>query len=157
MSRNTTSGRQLANSYAYGYGKHLVGDYSGSTIWQWDQDSYLEDSAEIERERVTRPLDGKLLGAPGRDIELNRFELYGEMGAGNLNETNPKVCLQVSTNRGKTFGTERWASVGKSGEFENEVIWNNLGRAKSFVFKIKASDNAQFVIRDASIDFEIGI
>jgi hypothetical protein len=156
LSSQTSEGRDIAQSYAYAYGRHLVGDYSGSNIYEWG-DGYTENSAEIERERITLPLDGKLLGAPGRDIELNRFELFAEMGVGNINEVDPQICLQVSTNRGRTFNTERWASIGRSGEFENRVIWNNLGRAQSFVFKIKAADNAQFVIRDAAVDFEVGI
>jgi hypothetical protein len=156
LSRNTTAGRDVAHSYVFAYGKHLVGDYTGSTIWQWDQDNHLEGTNEIERERVTRPLTAEMLGVPGGWIELNRFELFTEMGVGSLNETDPKICLQVSTNRGRTFTTERWASVGKSGEFQNRVIWNNLGRAESFVFKVKAADNAQFVIRNSAIDYEIG-
>ena len=157
LSSTTTTGRDIANSYAYAYGKHLVADYSSGDIFDWDESTYTENGSEIARERITSPLTADKLGVPGGSIELNRLEIVLEKGQGNLSETNPRLMLQVSTNGGKTYGTERWAPIGKSGEFKNRVIYNNLGRAEEFTFKLKAADNAFFGIRGANIDYEIGL
>jgi len=53
---------------------------------------------------------------------------------------DPQIMLQTSKDFGKTWGTERFASLGKTGEFLRRVRWSRLGRAYAFTFKLKISD-----------------
>lgn len=155
LNRSSSTGRGLANSYAFIYGKHLVADYRNENIYELDVDTYKENGLQMTRERTTGPLHAGLLGFPGYDIELERFELIVERGQGDVTTTDPKIMLQISTNGGRTFGTEMWKSIGKSGEFARPIVWTGLGKAEQFVFKIKTSDPVKFSIHSAAAEIEI--
>jgi len=157
LTRTASTGRDLANSYAFGYGKHLIGDYSDSNIFQWSNTTYTENSNAIHRERTTGVLHSGLLGQPGLEIELDRFELIMERGVGDVTTTDPQIMLQVSYNGGRTFGPEMWRSVGKSGQFERKIEWQGLGRAEKIVLKIKTSDPVNYLIYSAVADIELTV
>jgi len=157
LSRSTTEGRDLANSYAWAYGKHLVADYSNSNIYYWDAENYTENGSPMTRERTTGVLHSGMFGQDGLEIELNSFELIGERGVGNLTSTDPQFMLQISTDGGKSFGAELWESAGKSGQFNYKVVWHNLGRSEQFVFRIKTSDAALFSIHAGSMEVDLGV
>ncbi len=54
--------------------------------------------------------------------------------------SEPQIALQISKDFGKTWGTERFCGLGKTGEFLRRVRWLRLGRAFAFTFKLKISD-----------------
>jgi hypothetical protein len=157
LARSTSTGRDRANSYAWVYGKHLVADYANSNIYYWDLDNFTENGSPLTRERTTGAFHSGMFGQPGHDIELNMFEIIGEKGVGNLVSTDPQFMLQLSTDGGKTFGTEMWESAGPSGQFNYKVRWHGLGRSEQFVFRIKTSDAAFFSIQTASAEVELAI
>ena len=157
LARSATTGRDLANSYAHIFGKHLIGDYSDSNIFQWDIDTHTENGSAIHRERTTGVFHSGLLGDPGKQIELTRFELILERGVGDVTTTDPQVMLQISTDAGRTFGTEMWGSVGGSGEFQQRLYWTGLGRAEQFTFKVTTSDPVLYSIHSANADIDLGI
>jgi len=159
LSRSSTSGRDLANSHSFAYGKNLVADYRNSNIYEWDVNTYDENGLPLTRERNTSPLTGGAVGAPGREIELNRFELILERGVGLLSGqgSDPVIMLEISIDGGRTYGTEQWGRIGKSGEFLQKVEWFGLGRAAEFVIRIKTSDPVTYSITGANADIEITI
>lgn len=52
----------------------------------------------------------------------------------------PQIMMQTSKDFGHTWGTERWCSLGKVGEYLQRARWSRLGRAYGFTFKLKISD-----------------
>ncbi len=159
LSRSSTNGRDLANSHAYAYGKNLVADYRNSNIYEWDVNTYDENGLPMTRERASGVLHGGLAGAPGKELELNRFELILETGVGLVSGqgSDPVIMLQMSLDGGRTFGTEQWAKIGKSADFLQNVEWFGLGRFKEAIFKIKTSDPVTYSIHSANADIEVGI
>ncbi|MCZ6897637.1 MAG: hypothetical protein O7D95_02860 [Betaproteobacteria bacterium] len=153
------TGRELSNSHAFAYGKNLVGDFSGPNIYEMDVNTFDINGASQIRIRDTGPLHGGLLGAPGNEIELNRFELILERGVGLISGqgSDPIIILQLSIDGGRTFGTEIWEHIGKSGEFLQKVQWNGLGRASEFIARIKSSDPVPYCIHGANADIELTI
>lgn len=158
-SRSSSTGRSLANSHAFVYGKNLVADYRNSNIYEWDMDTFTENGLPMTRQRDTGPLHGGLVGAPGRELELNRFELILERGVGILTGqgSDPVIMLQISVDGGRTFGTEFWAKIGKSAEFMQKVEWHGLGRFAEGIIRIKTSDPVTYSIHSANADIDIAI
>lgn len=153
--------KYIGNSHAYAYRKNLIADNSNGNIYELDVETYDENGTNIERWRDSGPISGVLLGNPGKRIELNRFELIMEVGAGELpstadNRENPYVMLSLSTDGGKTFGTERWGQLGKMGEYV-KVEWPALGSFYEAIIRIKFSDPNYYSIHSAAADIEVGI
>ena len=159
LSRSGSTGRALSNSYAFAYSKHLVGDYNSSIIYELDVDTFTENGSPITRVRDTGPLHGGLLGAPGSEIELNRFELILERGVGLIigQGADPVIMLSLSIDGGQTFGTEIWAHIGESAQFMKKVEWHGLGRASEFLIRISTSDPVPYSIHSANADIEVAI
>lgn len=64
---------------------------------------------------------------------------------------NPVVMLQVSTDGGNTFGDERWAYGGLTGQYSYRTIWYGIGAGTLFVFKFTISDRVNVVITGAKV------
>lgn len=156
-SSDATGGRNRANSYAYAFGKHLVADYVSGNIYELDAETYTENGETIVRLRDSAPITGEALGVPGKEIEMNSFELFLETGVGlkSGQGSDPVVMLSFSDDGGRTFSTEQWGSVGKSGQFEGFVVrWTGLGRFSSRVIRIRVSDPVFYSIYSAAAELE---
>lgn len=160
LSSGNEGGKDKMASYAFAYRKHLVGDFDSGNIFELDMDTYDDNGDAIIRTRDTGPLHGGLVGAPGKSIEVNRFELLMETGVGLLSGQgkDPKVMLSWSDDGGRTFSTEQQGSVGGSGQFMKKVEWFGLGSTSDArIFRIRTSDPVHFCIHSAAVDVEIGI
>jgi hypothetical protein len=60
--------------------------------------------------------------------------------------------LQISKDGGHTWSTERWKSMGQSGEYTTRVRWNRLGKGREFIPKIIISDPVKRNISKAYLD-----
>lgn len=63
---------------------------------------------------------------------------------------DPQVMLQISRDNGRTFGAEKWTSIGKVGQYGKRAIWRRLGSARDFVFQLTVTDPVKFTIVHAS-------
>jgi len=153
--------RHWADMSAYAFRKTLVTDYrtDNGNIYELDLDTYDRNGSALTRERITGPLWGGMVGAPGKEVEVNRFELIMETGTGILTGqgSDPKLMLQTSPDGGKTWSTEMWGDIGPLGEFLYKVEWGPLGAYDSCLFRIKTSDPVLFSIHSAAADVEVGI
>lgn len=70
----------------------------------------------------------------------------------------PYVWLQKSDDGGRTFGNERWATLGRQGVYRTRVRWNRLGAARNRVFRISMSDPVRTALigADFSVDAPAG-
>ena len=161
LSSGDSGGRNIANSYAFAYRKHLVGDVNSGKIYELDPDAYDDNGAAIIRVRDSAPLHGGLFGAPGKTITMNSFELIMETGVGLVSGqgSDPVVMLSFSDDGGKTFSAESWgdADVGTLGQFIFKVRWNCLGSFESRIIRIQTSDPVYYSIHGATAEIEIGI
>ena len=66
--------------------------------------------------------------------------------------SNPQVMLKVSKDGGRTYAIERWASLGRIGQYLARVLFNRIGRGKDFVFKVRISDPVKRVVHGTYID-----
>lgn len=156
---SSDEGRYIGNSHAYAYRKNLVADYRNGNIYELDIDAYTENGTTIQRIRDTGPIHGELLGAPGKWVEMNRFELIMETGVGlSVGQgIDPVVMLSWSDDGGKTFSTEQWGEIGRLEGDYIKVEWFALGGFYSRIMRIKTSDPVFYSIHSANADMEVGI
>lgn len=158
-SSGISGGRNIANSYARAYGKHLVADYQNGNIYEVDEDTYTDNGAAIIRMRDTGPIHGGLVNKPGKRLEMNRFELILETGVGLTSGqgSDPVIMLSFSDDGGMTFSTEMWGTVGQIGQYQWKVEWFCLGSFESRIVRVKTSDPVHYSIHSAGADIEVGI
>lgn len=157
LSSGDAGGRWRGNSYAYAHGRHYVSDATTGRVFYMNEDAYTEGGARVLRERTSGPLHGGLVGAPGKPIEMARFELLMEVGVGDIAapNTDPEVMLQFSDDGGRTWSTEQRGKVGKDGEYLTIVEWHGLGRSRSRMIRIRTSDAVPYTIFGAAADLEV--
>jgi hypothetical protein len=149
--------RYRATSYAFAFRKHLVAD--NQNIYQVSLDAFTDAGEPILRVRDTGPLHGGLFRAPGKELEMNRFELIMETGTGLLSGQgfDPKIMLSFSDDGGKTFSTEMWGQIGQMGQGIFKVEWSVLGSFFSRIIRVQTSDPVFYSIHSASADIEVCI
>ena len=159
LSSGTSGGRWIANSYAYCFRKHLIADHRNGNIYELNDTTYTENGAAIVRTRDSAPIHGGLLKAPGKRLEMNRFEILLESGTGLISGqgSDPVIMLSFSDDGGRTFSTEMWGTTGQIGEYQFKVEWFALGSFDSRILRIRTSDPVNYTIFSGAADIEIGI
>ncbi len=108
----------------YAFGKHLVADTTGSIS---EMDISFPTEADGGPKRWLR-IPPPLVATEDR-LFVDQLTLQVEPGLGTVTGqgADPQVMLRVSLNFGKTWGPERTASVGKTGQYDRLVQWNGGG------------------------------
>jgi hypothetical protein len=124
--------------------KNYVSSYLDGGIYELDANAYTDNGTYIKRQATTMHLRNG-----GEEFSLDEVMLDMETGVGLQvgQGTDPKIMLQASKDGGRTFGCERWASIGKVGEYLSpRVIWRRLGRSRDFVLQFTLTDPVKFII-----------
>jgi len=159
LSSGIFGGRDITNSYAYAFGKHLVADYRNGNIYELKDDVYTDNGEEIIRIRDSAPIHGGLVGQVGAWLEMDRLEIIMETSQGLLTGqgSNPVVMVSFSDDGGKTFSNEMWVEAGSI----DEKIWRvelfALGGFYQRIIRLKVSDPIYWSIHSAGADLEVGI
>jgi len=70
--------------------------------------------------------------------------------------TDPQMMLRTSNDGGKTWGTERMRSAGKTGEYGKRIRWTRLGSGRRRVFEVSVTDPIQWNLTDAYLKASVG-
>lgn len=145
----TTGRSDMERSVAYN-GRSYVSDSSTGGLFELSMDEFTEDGQYIKRQ-----VDSRHVYMNGMEFGISDLLLDMETGTWPVTYTGePKVSLQVSKDRGHTYGVEHMAAMGRVGEYSKRVSFNRLGSAKQFQFRITVTDPVQFCITraDASVE-----
>lgn len=117
----------------------VVSDYQNGKIYRLDQTVYTDNGTMIPREIISKPI---LFG--DNYVPITRFWIDMETGVGLTagQGSDPVVMLSVSKDA-HNFGTERYRTFGRIGEYSNRVYWNRLGSVKpgqAWTFKLRITD-----------------
>lgn len=136
--------RHRAECHAFAFDAHVVGDYENGNIYALDPDTYTDNGDEIARERTTPHVS-----QDGARIFIPRIELSIEAGVGLdggvTPGADPQLMLQISRDGGHSYGTERWVSAGKLGEYTRRAIWNRNGQGRNIVIRVRMTDPVKAV------------
>lgn len=151
---DSTEGRWWASSCASVNGHVLLGGNGVNKLVRLDKDKYDNYKSDpIIKRRVAPVITNDYSPFVINDLMLlwnngTTKDVTNEQGA-----KNPVVMLEVSTDGGNTFGFERWAYGGKTGEYSHRTIWYGIGMGTMFVFRFTISDKVNVVITGAKISF----
>jgi hypothetical protein len=146
--------RHRANTYAYAYGKHIVGDFQNGNIYEMSFDYKTDNGQPIARER-TSPHGY----SDGKRLFVSRLLIDCAVGVGldGIQQgTDPQIMMRISRDGGMTWGNERWKSLGKIGSFKHRVWWDRLGSGRDLVTKVRYTEPTEFTILGASVNMEVG-
>lgn len=134
------------------YDKWLVGDETSNKIGYLDANTFTDWGVTL-RSSATAPS----VFQENRWIFHNRLELMFEQGVGTSGQgENPMVMLDWSDDGGRTWSSEQFRSLGKTGEYRMRAIWNRNGRSRDRVYRYAISDPVRRTLIMANLDAEVG-
>lgn len=133
-----------AASYAFFQNTHFVGDRSNGKVYQLTQNAMDDAGDAILRERVT-----PVINPHGTRLIFDELELIAQVGQESGIE--PKIMMDWSDDRGKTWSRSRQQSLGKTGEYGKRVIFRRLGQSFGRVFRVRMTDPVRLIITGAKV------
>lgn len=129
--------------------KPRITDYENGNIYTLDADTYTDNGTPIKRQII-----GRHAFKGHARSSISRLQLDMETGVGLIDGqgADPQAMLQISKDDGGTWGAELWRSIGGIGNRAARVVWNRLGSAYHWLFKITITDPIKVVITGAWID-----
>jgi hypothetical protein len=109
-----------------------IGTTSGK-LATLDPDTYQDLGGYLEAEAVSIPL------VNADYTTVNRIHM--NIAGGDVNDQG-QVMLQVSKD-GRTWGVEKWRTLGALGEFFRRVTWHGLGASRRWQIRVKITDAVQ--------------
>ncbi len=135
------------------YDKWLALDSTSNKI------GYLSDSTFTEWGNVLRSsATCPSISSENRWLFHNRLELEFENGVGLLSGqgSNPQVMVDWSDDGGRTWSTEHFRPLGKTGQYKTRAVIHRLGRSRDRVYRYAISDPVRRTLVKANFDAEVG-
>lgn len=122
------------------YGGAVVGSAADGKVAFLDQAAFTEMGGIMRRSIITPGI-----WADGQRGTMSRLMWDFETGVGLTagQGSDPTVMLSYSNDSGRTWSSERRASIGKIGEYRKRAQWWRLGQFRDRRFKITLSDAVQ--------------
>lgn len=149
--------RHAGNFSALFGGKTVITDYAHAFLYIFSDDYFVDDTTLHLTEEVSQPIQREIITrhilSDFNRIRISLLYLDMETGVGlqNGQGNNPQVMLQYSKDNGRTWGAERWVSVGMVGQYITRVLWRRFGSTRDATFKLRMTDPVKFVITDGAI------
>lgn len=132
----------------------MVGDFDNGRIYILAPEVYTDNGDTIIREIVSPHTFGQ--DDEQAFISEIRLDLETGLGLATGQGSDPQVMMSISRDGGHSFGTERWTSAGKTGQYRHRARWRRCGRARDLVVKVRISDPVEVNLIRASADIELG-
>jgi len=153
--------RHLGNNYWTDYDSGVIWKQSQPTVrsdntMDWSSVVWIEgQDADGNDQPVEFVVTSEHIHAQGnRGITINSLEIGMETGLGTQTGqgSSPKVMLQMSGDRGHSFGPELQGDIGAAGHYDTRVRWHRLGQWRDVVARIRITDPVPRVITDEALD-----
>lgn len=146
---HATMNAHRSSCHIYAFGQHLVGDRENGNVYTQSLDTYTDNGDELRRIRVTPHL-----AIENKRIYNSLLEVHAEVGVGlsTGQGSDPQMMMRHSDDGGKTWSNERWAPLGKIGQYKNRCRWHRLGSGRDRVYEISCSEPTKQVWIDAYIE-----
>lgn len=131
-------GRWQGNSHSYAYGKQIIGSCNSGDLFQLDPDYFFDGTDTLIEAEMVSVRTGKSTTWK----ELASFEIDMEVGVGLTSGQGsvPQVMAAYSKDGGLTWSNEKWRSIGLIGNFTKRVMWQQWGRFRTIVIKVRITD-----------------
>jgi hypothetical protein len=134
--------------------RNLVQDRLTGAIYRMSTDLFTDvDGAMIRRLRQPPRLSFEQ-----KRFVTNSIQLVMDVGQGTQTGQGrvPQIMRQTSTDGGRTWGNEHWATSGRIGQFDTRVRWTQCGQARNRVDRFIDTDPVPSRFVDCLIDVTQG-
>jgi hypothetical protein len=154
LSADTNRGKYNATSHMKAYNKHLIADETNGNLYILDINAFSNNGQTIQRVRTLASIHGGLVRKPGKRIEMSSFELIMKKGVGLITGQgeNPKIIMEYSVDGGESYKQGNFIPVGRLGQTNIKVKWDNVESFYDLIPRIVTSDPVYFSIQAASIE-----
>lgn len=141
------TGRHNANLSITFNGNTYLSDYQNGNIYRLSPTTYTENGNPIKRQLRSRHLinDFNIIGLDEVFIDMETG-----VGLDNGQGSDPQVILQISKDGGRTYGYERFASLGRGGNYLQRLTYRRCGGARDLVAQLTMTDPVKFVVTNAA-------
>lgn len=157
LSADTQRGKYNATSHMFVYNKHLLSDETNGNLYKLDVNQYTNNTKTIQRIRTLASIHGGLSGAPGKEMEMSRFELIVKKGVGLITGQgeDPQIIIEYSIDGGESFAHGDFVEVGRLGQTNIRVEWFNMMTFYDLIIRITTSDPVYYSLHSAGIDLRL--
>ena len=154
LSADTNRGKYNATSHMFVYNKHLLADETNGNLYTLDINAYSNSTLTVQRVRTLASIHGGLVGLPGKRIQMSSFELIMKKGVGLITGQgeDPQIIIEYSTDGGESFKQGQFVKVGRMGQTNIKVKWDNLASFYDLIIRITTSDPCYYSLQSASIE-----
>lgn len=124
--------RHMANNLVDYNGQLIIDDYQSGNLYKLNDEIYTENNQQITGYLVSIPISQE-----DKYIQMGSLQVLCSNGKALATGqgSDPQLALAISRNN-KAFTAERFASIGKEGEYDARTKFNRLGTARTWVFKL---------------------
>lgn len=128
--------------YAQAFNFDLVGDPYSGKIYRLDPNTYTDAGGGVlRRERICPYFTSSMRNLRFSQLTMDQDTGVGLDVASDQPGYDPQLVMAYSKNRGKNYFNERQASMGRIGENETRVVFNNNGSSRiGMTFKFYVTD-----------------
>lgn len=145
---SSNGGRHYGEMRAELNAQAYVTDYRDGSIYKVKKNVYKDGSDAIVRKLISRHIFANY------DL-ITLWELFVDFETGigitSGQGSDPQVMLRMSYDNGRTWGDERWSTIGKIGEYITRASWSRLGTARDFLIELTISDPVKVAIAGAGV------
>jgi hypothetical protein len=146
-------------NHTYAYGRHYVGDWQSSNLYEMSQ-NFLDDSGlVIRRLRRSPTVVDEMKWIYHSELTVDFATGLGPQPPlvdGSGNPRPPQAMLRWSNDRGSTWSNESVVNCGMAGKFETRAIWYRLGRSRYRIYELSMTDSIPWTIVSAYIEAASG-
>jgi len=151
--RGTTDARHRGNCSAFFNGKWIVGDYENGNLYEVDYDTFTENGEVMRAIRRAQAVHQSRERLFHHELDI---EFEAGVGLVTGQGSDPQAMLRYSDDGGHTWSNERWASMGKIGEYNQRAKWNRLGQSRERIYEVVISDPVKRNIINAYLNADDG-
>ena len=137
------------------FGKYLVGDSQGSGVGVLDVAVRTEWGTVRTSTWTHQPVYNENNRLSHKRLELVLGAGFAPL-TGTVDETDPLITLKVSDDGGMTFRAFPDRTLGATGQYQQRIIWLNLGMSRQRAYQFELSANAESWMTDLVADIAGG-
>lgn len=138
-------GRYRGEIQANYLNRSYISDFSNGKVYFVDASIYTDDGELIVREFISRH---QTIGDYSKFPQI-WFEMQTGVGLVDGQGEAPKMMMSVSRDGGNTYGAEVVREIGRIGEYKQRAVFNRVGRARDWLYRIRITDPVNTVFISA--------
>lgn len=155
LSSEANESRYIAEDYIELYGKRLISN--GGSVSYLDKDTFTDNGEVRAQERIFGPILPSDLGIGASSAVMSRLWIHGETGVGTSTGQGqiPALIVNVSTDGGRSWTTERDVLMGRTGQHV-DMKYDHLTTFRTLFIKVRCTDPVFVAIYGATLEVREG-